>query len=49
MIVLIEVKEFYTSSLENRKPLTIIKIVRVDRKKPFPLFVITPSAKIIEN
>lgn len=49
MIVPIEVKELYTSSLENRKSLTIIKTVRADGHRTLPPFIITPRAKIIEN
>ncbi|EKD14288.1 multidrug resistance protein fnx1 [Drepanopeziza brunnea f. sp. 'multigermtubi' MB_m1] len=49
VIVLKEVKEMYTSSPNNRKSIIIIEIIRADGKKTLPLYIITPSKKIIEN
>ena len=44
-----DIKEAYTQSPENRKSVTIIKIVYADRREPPPPFIIAPSSKIIEN
>ena len=49
VIVLTEVKELYIASPKNRKSMTIIKTILVDRREPLPLFVITPGKKIIDN
>ena len=49
IIMPIDIKELYTSSPENRKTITIIKIIIIDRRKPLLLFIITPRKKIIEN
>jgi DDE superfamily endonuclease len=49
IIVPIEVKELYTSSLENRKSVTIIETIIADGRKPLPPFIITPGKKIIDN
>ena len=40
MIVLIEIKEFYIFSLKNRKLITIIEIIRRNKKKTFLLYII---------
>jgi hypothetical protein len=49
VIVLTIVKELYTSSLENRKSVTVIKTIIVNRRKPLPLFIIVLGKRIIEN
>ena len=49
VIVPTEVKELYIASPKNRKSMTIIKTILVDRREPLPLFVITPGKKIIDN
>jgi hypothetical protein len=49
VIVPTEVKELYTVSPKNRKSVTIIKTILVDRREPLPPFVITPRKKIIDN
>jgi hypothetical protein len=49
IIVLTEVKELYTASSKNQKSMTIIKIILVDRREPWPPFVIIPRKKIIDN
>jgi len=49
VIVLTHVKELYTVSPENRKSLTIIETICVDRSLPPPPVVISPGAKIMEN
>ena len=41
VIVLIEIKELYTFSLKNRKLITIIEIIRGDKKKTLPSYIIT--------
>ena len=43
VVVLIEVKELYTASPENRKSVTVIKTVITDRREPLPPFVIAPG------
>jgi len=45
----IKVKELYTASPENRKSVTVIKTIIIDRREPLPPFVITPSQKIIDS
>jgi hypothetical protein len=40
VVVPIEVKEMYTSSLENRKSMMIIKAVSTNRREPPQSFVI---------
>ena len=49
VIVPTEVKELYTASPENRKSVTIIETILVDRRDPLPPFVIAPRKKIIDN
>jgi hypothetical protein len=48
VVVPVEVKELYTASPENRKSVTIIETIIIDRKPLLP-FVITPGKKIIDN
>jgi hypothetical protein len=49
IIVLIKVKELYTTSPENRKSVTVIETIQGDGREPPPLFIITPKKKIINN
>jgi hypothetical protein len=49
IIIPIEVKELYIISPENRKLVIIIETIYIDGRKPFPLFIITPGKKIIDN
>ncbi|RPB04969.1 hypothetical protein L873DRAFT_1840235 [Choiromyces venosus 120613-1] len=49
IIVLIQVKELYTASLENHKSLTIIETICADGREPPPLVIICPGEKIMEN
>jgi hypothetical protein len=46
--VLWEVEELYTTSLENRKSVTIIKTIRADGTH-FPAYIIPPGIECIEN
>jgi hypothetical protein len=45
----IEVKEMYTSSLENRKSITIIKAISANGREPLPPLVICPGKGIMES
>ncbi|KAN0119380.1 hypothetical protein V8E51_001588, partial [Hyaloscypha variabilis] len=49
IIMLIEVKEIYIASPKNRKLVTVIKTIYVDRRKPLPPFIIALGKKIINN
>ena len=49
IIILIEVKELYIASPENRKLVIIIKTIYINRYKPLSLFIITSGKKIIDN
>jgi hypothetical protein len=49
IIVLIDVRDQYTASPENRKSVTIIETIRADGRKPLPPFIIAPGTKIMEN
>jgi hypothetical protein len=45
----IEVKELYIASPENRKLVTIIETIYINRHKPLSLFIIASGKKIINN
>ena len=47
--MLIKVKELYIASPENRKSITIIKIIYTNRKDPLPPFIIALRQKIIDS
>ena len=49
IIVSIEIKELYISLSKNRKLVTIIEIIRGDRKKTLSPYIITLEQKIIKN
>jgi len=49
VIVLVEVKELYTVSLENWKSVTVIETAIADGREPLPPFVIAPSQKIMDS
>jgi hypothetical protein len=49
VVVPIEVKEMYTSSLENRKSVTIIEAISANGREPLPLFVICLGKRIMES
>jgi len=48
VIVPIEVMELYKASLENRKSITICKVIRVNGSKPLLPFIIVLSKKVME-
>jgi hypothetical protein len=48
VIILVDVKELYITSLKNRKFVIIVKTIIVDGREPLPLFVIALK-KIIDN
>ena len=48
IIVSIEVKEMYTSPLENQKAITIIEVISVDRQLLLPLLIICLRKRIID-
>jgi hypothetical protein len=48
VVVLIEVKEIYTLSLENHKSVTIIKAASANRRELLLLFVICLRKRIME-
>jgi hypothetical protein len=49
VIVLIKVKELYTTSPENRKSITIIKAICIDRLELLLPMIICPRQRIIES
>jgi hypothetical protein len=49
VVLPIEVKEMYTSSLENRKSITIIKVVSTNRREPPLPFVICLGKWIMDS
>jgi hypothetical protein len=49
VIIPIEIKEMYTSLLENRKSITIIEVISADGREPPPPFVIYLGKRIIES
>jgi hypothetical protein len=49
VIIPIKVKELYIASPENRKSIIIIETIHINRREPFPLFVIALKQKIIDN
>jgi len=49
VVVPIEVKEMYTSLLENRKSVIIIKAVSADGREPLPPLVICLGKRIMES
>ena len=49
VVILIECKELYTRSLENRKSLTIIEMIYADSREPLLPFIIYPRKEIIDN
>jgi len=49
VVVPTKVKELYTSSPKNRKSVTIIKSIIIDRREPPLPFIITPRQKVIDN
>jgi hypothetical protein len=48
MIVPIEIIELYKASLENRKSVTIYKVIHANGSKPPPLYIIVPGEKVME-
>jgi hypothetical protein len=49
VIVLIDIKELYTTSPKNRKSIIIIKDICIDRSKPLLLMIICLGQRIIES
>jgi len=49
VIVPAEVIKLYTTSPENRKSITVVKTIIINRRKPLPPFIIAPKKQIIDN
>ena len=49
IIVPIKVKELYIASPENRKSITIVKIIYANKRDPLPPFIIALKQKIINS
>jgi len=49
IVVLLDIKEMYTASPENRRSVTIVEAIRADGSNPPPPFIIVPGQKIMEN
>jgi hypothetical protein len=43
------IKELYIASPKNRKSVTVIETIHIDRREPLLPFVIAPRQKIIDN
>ena len=49
VIVLLNIKELYTTSPKNKKSVTVIKTVYTNSREPLPSFVIALGKKIINS
>jgi hypothetical protein len=49
VIVLLDIKELYTTSPENHKSVTILEAICADRSPPPPPMIICPGQRIIES